>query len=184
MTRSEAVAKTVTALLNDDVELAASIASSYHGGAGSLYENESVNIVRFILDHDYTPDPTIKPGVLGPLRIVAAAMELWGEVDIKDIADVTGSWKYKYTPETVTHLLYTAGLEQHRLQRLREMGIQEVEIRSSQKNGLCPACQSDLGLPFPIDRAPFLPHPACSCEGSCHCRYLARRAEKQVEEEP
>jgi glycyl-tRNA synthetase (class II) len=75
MTRSEAVSKSITALLSGEAETAASIASSFHGGAGSLYENESVNIVRFILEHDYTPDPNIKPTVLAPLRIVAAAIE-------------------------------------------------------------------------------------------------------------
>jgi hypothetical protein len=182
MTRAEAVAKTVTALLSDEVETAATIASNFHGGAGSLYENESVNIVRFILDHDYTPDPNITPDVLTPLRVVAAAMELWGEVNIDEIADVRGSWTYKYNPEIVTHLLYTAGLEQHRRQRLRDMGIQEVEARSNQETGLCPTCQADLGQAFPIDEAPFLPHRTCSCENSCHCSYIARRADEKREQ--
>lgn len=179
MTRSEAVSKSITALLSGEAETAASIASSFHGGAGSLYENESVNIVRFILEHDYTPDPNIKPSVLAPLRIVAAAMELWGEVDIQEIADVSGSWKYKHDAEIVTQLLYTAGLEQHRLLRLREMGIKEVEIRSGRDSGLCPACQNDLGQTFPSSDPPFLPHRLCSCEDFCHCSYIAKRPEKE-----
>lgn len=173
MTRADALAKSLTALLSGDVETAASVASSFHGGAGSLYENESVAIVRFILEHDYTPDATIKPKVLAPLRVVAAAMELWGEVDINDFADVSGSWKYKHSPELVTQLLYNAGLQQHRLQRLRDMGSQEVEIRAGDTKDLCPACKADLGLSFPIHAAPFLPHSGCSCKGSCQCSYIA-----------
>lgn len=176
MTRAEALAKSLAALIRGDVETAASIASSFHGGAGSLYENESIAIVRFILEHDYTPDPAIKPEVLARLRIVAAAMELWGEVDIKDIADVSGSWKYKHSPELGAQLLYKAGLEQHRLQRLRDMGSQEIEIRANHTKDLCPACKSDLGLSFPIHAAPFLPHPGCSCEYSCNCRYIAHQS--------
>jgi hypothetical protein len=175
MTRAEAVAKTVTALNSDELELAASIASSFHGGAGSLYENESINIARFILDHDYTPDPSIDPEVLAPLRVVAAAMELWGDVQVTEVADFEGSWTYQHSPETVVQLLYTAGLEQHRLARLGEMGIRRIGIRSDHEDGLCPACKADLGQTFPISNVPFLPHADCTCEQPCRCRYSGHK---------
>jgi hypothetical protein len=173
MTRSEAIAKSLTALIDDDVERAVAISSNFHGGAGSLYESETVNIVRFILDHEYTPDPTIKPKVLAPLRVAAAAMELWGEFRLEDFADVSGNWKYKHTPELVTGLLYAAGLEQHRLQRLNMMGATRVQIRSGRSSGHCPACSRDLGTTVPIADAPFLPHPDCSCDSPCQCSYIA-----------
>ncbi len=173
--RSEAVAKSLTALVNDDVETAVGIASSFHGGAGSLYENETIDLVRFILEHEYTPDPTIKPKVLAPLRIAAAAMELWGEVRLGDFADVSGTWKYKHDPETLTVLLHRTGLEQHRLLRLRQMGALVVRVRSNRPAGHCPACTRDLGRTFAIAEAPFLPHPDCSCDAPCQCSYLAVR---------
>jgi len=173
MKRSEAVAKSLTALINDEVETAVAISSNFHGGAGSLYENETLNIVRFILDHEYTPDPTIKPKILAPLRVAAAAMELWGDVCLEDFADVSGSWKYRHTPELVTRLLYTAGLEQHRLLRLIQMGADQVLIRSNRPTGHCPACRRDLGVTFPIANAPFLPHQDCSCDDPCQCSYIA-----------
>ena len=175
MKRSEAVAKSLTALINDDVGTAVAISSHYHGGAGSLYENETIGIVRFILEHEYTPDPTIKAKVLAPLRIAAAAMELWGEVRLDDFADVRGNWKYKHDPETVTFLLHRAGFEQHRLHRLEHMGARGVQVRSNRPAGHCPACTRDLGGIFPIARAPFLPHPDCSCDSPCECSYIAVR---------
>lgn len=181
MTRSQAVARTVNALLEEDVAQAVTIASEFHGGAGSLFEEESADVVRSILEHDYTPDPAIKPGVLTPLRVVAAATELWGEVDISEVADVTGSWKYRHTPEIVTGLLHAAGLQRHRLNRLRAMGLRAVEIRPGHGPGLCPACRADLGRSFPIDAAPLLPHRDCSCETSCHCSYLGSRGERGPE---
>ena len=159
------------------VEQAVAIASGFHGGAGSLFADDSIEIVRSILAQDYSPDPTIKPGVLDPPRVVAAAMELWGEVDIADVADVSGSWKYCHTPEIVTRLLHTAGFEHHRLKRLREMGLRDVEIRPGQSSSLCPACQADVGKFFPIDTAPPLPHRNCSCENSCHCSYAGHQKE-------
>lgn len=173
MKRSEAVAKSLTALINDDLETAVTISCEFHGGAGSLYQTETTEIVRFILDHEYTPDSTIKPDVLAPLRVAAAAMELWGDVRLEDFADVSGNWKYKHTPETITRLLYAAGLEQHRLHHLKQMGARQVQIRSDRSAGHCPACRRDLGRRYPIALAPFLPHPDCSCDTPCQCSYLA-----------
>ena len=173
MKRSEAVAKSLTALINDDVETAVEISSNFHGGAGSLYDAETAKIVRFILDHEFTPDSTIKPAVLAPLRVAAAATELWGDVALEDFADVSGNWKYKHTPEIVTRLLYSAGLQQHRLRRLKRMGAEQIRIRSNHPSGHCPACSRDLGRVFPVSKAPFLPHPDCSCESPCDCSYVA-----------
>ena len=173
MNRSEALAASLTALIEDDVATAVAISSNYHGGAGSLYESETAHIVRFILDHEFTPDPTIKAKVLAPLRVAAAAMELWGEFRLEDFADVSGNWKYKHTPELVTRLLYNAGLEQHRLHRLRQMGARRVLVRSDRPSGHCPACRRDLGRSFPVEEAPFLPHQDCSCDAPCQCNYLA-----------
>lgn len=173
MTRSEAVSKSLNALLSDDIETAVSISSNFSGGAGSLFDNETAGIIRFILEHNYTPDPTIDPGILAPLRVIAAAMELWGDLNLADHADVSGNWNYKYPPELVTRLLHTAGLEQHRLERLRQMGARDITVRSSLPSGHCPACLTDLGKTFPIAAAPFLPHPHCSCQASCGCSYIA-----------
>ena len=173
MTRDEAVSQSIKALLTDEVEKAVAISSAYFGGAGSLYDNETAGIVRFILEHDYSPDPAIKPGVLQPLKVVAAATELWGQVAVDEVADVSGFWKYQHDPETVIRLLYRAGLEQHRLARLREMGARIVTLRSTGEEPPCPACAVDLGRDFPLDDAPFLPHRRCSCAGSCQCSYIA-----------
>jgi hypothetical protein len=173
MTRSEAVSKSLNALLGEDIETAVSISSAFSGGAGSLFDNETADIVRFILAHDYTPDPTISPEVLAPLRVIAAAMELWGDINLADHADVSGEWGHRHPPELVTRLLHAAGLEQHRLERLRQMGAREITIRSNLGSGHCPACRADLGKVFPVALAPFLPHPDCSCESSCSCSYIA-----------
>lgn len=173
MTRSDAVSKSLNALLSDDIETAVSISSDFSGGAGSLFDNETANIVRFILGHDYSPDPSIQPEVLAPLRIIAAAMELWGDINLAEHADVSGEWNHKHPPEVVTRLLHTAGLEQHRLARLQQMGAREISVRSNRESGHCPACRADLGRIYPAASAPLLPHPDCSCESACDCSYIA-----------
>ena len=58
MTRSQAVSKSLNALLREDIEAAVSISSDYSGGAGSLFDNETADIARVILTHDYTPPPS------------------------------------------------------------------------------------------------------------------------------
>lgn len=173
MTRSEAVSKSLNALLRDDIETAVSISSSFSGGAGSLFDNETADIVRAILAHDYTPDPSISAEVIAPLRVIAAAMELWDDINLADHADVSGSWDYKHPPDLVTRLLHAAGLQRHRLERLRQMGAREVSIRSNRSSAHCPACRADLGRTFPADTVPHLPHPDCSCESACACSYIA-----------
>jgi len=173
MTRAEAVSKSLNALLSDEIETAVSISSTFSGGAGSLFDNETADIIRFILEHDYTPDPSIKPAVLAPLRVIAAAMELWDDLNLADHADVSGEWSHRHSPELVTHLLHTAGLEQHRLERLRQMGARKISVRSKLPSGHCPVCRADLGKVFSVTAVPFLPHPDCSCQNSCDCSYIA-----------
>jgi len=173
MNRSAAVARSLTALINDDVEGAVEISSAFHGGAGSLYGAETADLIRFILDHDFTPDPTIKPKILAMLRVAAAAMELWGDVRLEDFVDVSGKWRYKHPPGIFTRLLYTAGVGQHGLQELRRMGAEQVKIRSHLPSGHCPACSRDIDTIFPIEHVPFLPHRDCTCDSPCQCSYAA-----------
>ena len=173
MTRPEAVSKSLKSLLSHDIETAVSISSNFSGGAGSLFDNETADIVRFILEHDYTPDSSISSDVIAPLRVIAAAMELWDDLNLADHADVSGNWEHKHPPELVTRLLHAAGLQQHRLERLRQMGAREISIRSNRRSGHCPVCQADLGKSFPAALAPPLPHLDCSCEASCDCSYFA-----------
>lgn len=164
MHRKEAVSQSLTALVNGDADGAVMVSSSYYGGAGTLYEKETVEIIRCILENEYTPDAAIKLKVLKPLRVVAAAMELWGASEVQEFAEVSGDWTYRLSPRDVTQLLYTAGLEQHRLRRLQECGVKEVAVRTRNKKP-APACREVLGKIFPIAEAPSLPHgdPACQC---------------------
>jgi hypothetical protein len=153
--------------MHDDVRRAVQLSSEYFDGVGALYEEETVSIVRCILEHDWTPDAAIKPRVLHPLRVVAAAMELWGEGELKDFADVSGKWKYAEDPETITRLLYAAGREQHRLQHLRERRVRRVQVRSSSESPPA-ACLPDIGKTFAVGEAPFLPHRGVDCR----CTYM------------
>ena len=104
--RQEAVSQSLSALTNGKVPDAVTVSSNYFGGARTLYAQETVAIIECILDHNFTPDPAIKPKVLKPLRVVAAAMELWGESDLQEFAEVSGDWTYKFKPEEVIQLLY------------------------------------------------------------------------------
>lgn len=167
MEPNEAVSRCLTALLNGQVREAVEISCNHSGGAGELYEKETVSLVECILSHDYTPDPSIKEKVLQPLRVVAAALELWGENDLKQYAEVSGDWTYRFKPEEVIKLLYAAGLEAHRLSHLRENGIKQVEIRST-SSPLPDPCREHAGKTFPADRAPVLPHRT----PDCRCRYV------------
>ena len=54
----EAVSQSLDALIKGKVPDAVTVSSNYFGGAGTLYEKETVAIIECILDHDFTPDPT------------------------------------------------------------------------------------------------------------------------------
>ncbi len=164
MHRKEAVSQSLTALINENVEEAVAISSNYYGSAGTLYEKETISIIQLILEHDFTPDPAIKSEVLKPLRVVAAAMELWGAGDVREFAELSGDWTYKLQPESVIQLLYAAGLERHRLDQMRRCGVAKVVVRTLGKNP-GPACREVAGKLFPVEKAPVLPHrdPACQC---------------------
>ena len=64
MNRQAAVSKSLHSLSAGEVEEAVTICSDYFGGAGTLYEKETVAIIEAILDDDYTPDPALKERVL------------------------------------------------------------------------------------------------------------------------
>jgi hypothetical protein len=164
MHRQEAVSQSLNALINGKVPDAVTVSSNYFGGAGTLYEKETAAIIECILDHDFTPDPTIKPKVLKPLRVIAAAMELWGESDVQEFAEVSGDWTYKFKPEEVIQLLYAAGLERHRLDHLRHAGVRQIAVRNCADQA-ARICQETIGRIFAIEEAPILPHgdPACRC---------------------
>ena len=168
MHRKEAVSQSLNALINGDVDEAVAVNSNYYGGAGTLYEKETVEIIRCILESEYTPDPAIKSKVLNPLRVAAAAMELWGASEVQESIDVSGDWTYKLNPRDVMQLLYTAGLEQHRLKRLRDSGVKAVAVRTRNEKPAAP-CLEVLGKTFPIAKAPPLPH----SDSACQCSYAA-----------
>lgn len=168
MKRQEAVSQSLQFLVNGNVEEAVTVSSNYCGGAGTLYERETIAIIEFILDHHYTPDPALKPDVLAPLRVVAAAMELWGASDVEEYADVSGDWTYKFKPNEVIQLLYTAGLEEHRLDHLRDAGVTKVTIRPRAEMP-APNCRNHAGKVFAIADVPVLPH----SEPACRCSYAA-----------
>ena len=141
MDLQEAVSQSLAALIEGKVPDAVTVSSNYFGGAGTLYEKETVAIIECILDHDFTPDPTIKPKVLKTLRVIAAAMELWGESDVQEFAEVRGDW---------THL--------------RHAGVRKIAVRNGADQA-ARVCQETIGRVFAIEEAPILPHgdPACRC---------------------
>ena len=173
MYRKEAVSQSLTSLVNGDVKEAVTISSNYYGGAGTLYERETISIIECILEHDFTPDPTIKAKVLAPLRVVAAAMELWGVREVQEFADVSGDWTYKLAPVDVIQLLYAAGLERHRLELMRKSGVKKVEVRARSDQPAA-SCQKIAGQTFPIDEVPDLPH----SDAACQCSYAAQSNQK------
>ena len=177
MHRKEAVSRSLSALLNGEVDEAVAISGNYYGGAGTLYEKETVAIIRCILDEEFTPDPTLKQKVLAPLRVVAAAMELWGAGEVQEFADVSGDWTYKFSPQDVIQLLYAAGLERHRLNHLREAGVKHVEVRNRAASAH-PACREVANRTYPIEEAPVIPH----SNPGCQCSYAAAPAEASIDE--
>ena len=170
MYRKEAISLSLNALDRGEVEEAVAANSDYYGGAGTLYEKETIEIMRNILECDYTPDPGIENTVLQPLRVVAAAMELWGAGGVREFAAAGNEWTGRLKPEVISDLLYAAGLEEHRLDRFRAAGVEEVTIHTRRENP-APCCREDAGKTFRIDATPPLPHP----DPSCQCSYAAIR---------
>ena len=104
------------------------------------------------------------------VRVVAAAMELWGAGDVQEYADVSGDWTYRLSPQDVMQLLYAAGLEQHRLDLMRKEGVTKVEIRARTDDPAEP-CRKWKDQVFLIDEVPELPHP----DPACQCSYAAKQ---------
>ena len=173
MTKTQSVAESLTALESGDIEHAVSLSCEHSGKEGALYEQDTVSIVRTILEHDYTPDERLKERVLAPLRVVAAAMELWGSEEASQYAEITGNWDYRYNPAIALKLLHIAGVEKHRLKGLEAMGVEQVKITFPEATPLCAACAALQGQVFAIAEAPMLPLAACTGEVPCNGHYLA-----------
>lgn len=171
MHRKEAIAESLRALADGKVPEAVAVASSYTGGAETLYEKETIAIMEAVLEHDFTPDSSIDPDALQQLRAAAAATELWGVPAVEELAGDPGSgWTHRLGPADVILLLHRAGFEQNRLDRLRAAGVQMVEVHSLQQDP-APICREAAGRSFPIDRAPPLPH----SDAACRCSYAPAR---------
>ncbi|NNC90287.1 MAG: hypothetical protein HKN82_17660, partial [Akkermansiaceae bacterium] len=141
MSRTQSVAETLTALQSGDIEKAVTLSNRYSGREGSLYEHDTVALVRTILEHDYTPDPRLSESILAPLRVLAAATELWGMEEAEDYIDISGHWHFRYEPAEALRLLHDAGLEKHRLNAMAAMGVERVCVRFLNRSCVCSVCR-------------------------------------------
>ena len=57
---------------------------------------------------------------------------------------------------------------QERLQEMAGEGVKEVQVLCATDHE-CPVCTALDGKTFPIDEAPQLPPPTCSCVPHCTC---------------
>lgn len=173
MTKTQCVAESLAALQEGEVEKAVSLSTEFSGREGSLYEHATVSIVRTILDHDYTPDPRLRESVLAPLRILAAASELWGLEEASEYIDISGSWDFRYQPDLALRLLHDAGVEKYRLHGMASMGVQRVRVHFTDRNWVCSECRKLQGREFPVDEAPPLPLVDCLSDAPCIGHYTA-----------
>jgi hypothetical protein len=175
MTKTESVAESLNALQSGDIEKAVMLCSNCSGGEGSLYANDTISIVRTILEDDYTPDTRLKERVLAPMRVVAAAIELWGVEEASQYAEITGDWNFRYQPTEALELLYSAGLEKHRLGGLTAMGASRIKVTFSETSPLCPTCRAIQGKTFTPAEAPALPLAECTGDTPCLGHYSAAK---------
>ena len=173
MTKTQSVAESLTALQDGDAEKAVALSSEFSGREGSLYEHDTVAIVSTILAHDYSPDPALTAGILTPLRILAAAAELWGLEEVDDYIDISGDWNYRYEPVAAVRLLHDAGVEKHRLDGMAAMGVETVRAHFANRNWACSECRKLKDREFAIAEAPPLPLVTCLSDPPCLGHYTA-----------
>jgi hypothetical protein len=81
------------------------------------------------------------------------------------------SWTGGLNGDTPPRHLIQSHLQQQNQERLQEMsneGIHEVQVLCATSHE-CPACSALDGKTFPIENAPLLPPPKCSCMPHCTC---------------
>ena len=173
MTKTQAVAETLTALQSGDLEKAVALSNRYSGREGSLYEHDTATLIRTILEHDYTPDPRLSDSILAPLRILAAATELWGMEEAEDYINISGHWHFRYEPAEALRLLHDAGVEKHRLLGMAAMGVERVCVSFLNRSWVCSVCRKLKDREFPIAEAPPLPLVDCLSDTPCLGHYTA-----------
>ena len=106
---------------------------------------------------------------LEPLRIAAALQSIWGTeeasqwlpegLEIPGPLDAEGLCR-----ALLFHADYLVSLEKYRSRGFRHVTISHVNDGRS-----CPACTAIAGRQIPIDSAPELPYPGCTCRLGCRC---------------
>lgn len=173
MTKTQSVAESLTALQAGDAEHAVALSTQFSGREGSLYEHDTVAIVKTILGDDYSPDPKFTESILAPLRILAAATELWGLDEISEYIDISGNWHFRYEPVEAVRFLHDAGVERQRLDGMARMGVEKVRIHFANRSWVCSECRKLKDREFAIAEAPALPVVDCLADPPCLGHYAA-----------
>jgi hypothetical protein len=164
------VAKATDALRRGDARAAAHICLS----ASNVFFNSLVADVEYVLTRTPQALSDCPNEILQPLRIAAGLMILGGYAHpIRRFIAADAEYNYRYTPETVAHLLTNHASFLRNRTSIADVGLKAVKILGSGLPDECSACRQISQRRFAVADAPELPLADCTCPGGCKCVLVA-----------
>jgi len=166
-----ALAESAAALQAKDIGLALDVCAAERG-VRSPFDDSTTAVLELILCRTPQILNDCPAAIMGPLRVAAAMMELWGTNTIKDFVTIEGIWDYRFDASEVAFLMHAHASFLHRLATFRELGIHQVALLGSKDPADCDACRAANGQRFTISTVPELPLKDCECETGYGCRVI------------
>lgn len=168
----EAIGDSATALEARNIRAALDVRERELGQKGGAWDEINARTMELILSHTPALLADCPVEILGPLRVAAAMMELWGTNTIRHFVNIEGEIDYRFSAAAIANMMHSHGCFLRELESLREKGFTQVSLLGTKDPDDCLACQEAHGAIFTIDSVPELPLAACRCETGYGCRVM------------
>lgn len=112
-------------------------------------------------------------GKLGPLRLAAGMMSLWGTNKARAWLPAGFETGLAMDSDSAARMLLFHARHQANLEKYRKWGIKSVEILTANDRLHCEACRKLDAKTFELSEVPELPYEKCTSEIGCRCIALA-----------
>lgn len=112
-------------------------------------------------------------GKLGPLRLAAGMMSLWGTNKARAWLPAGFETGLAMDSDSAARMLLFHAQHQANLERYRKWGIKSVQILTANDQRHCEACRKLDAKTYKLSEVPELPYEKCTSEMGCRCNAVA-----------
>ncbi|MCG3180945.1 MAG: hypothetical protein BIFFINMI_03310 [Phycisphaerae bacterium] len=157
--------------------LAFEAAQVFPRGLGMDWSNSDGSMQLEALDVIFNSRPGILSGIpedrIGPFRIAAGMMELWGTHSAMAWLPRGVDTGIALDPDTACRMLIFHASHLRNMKGYREAEIKTVRVLGVGDDRTCPACRKLDGKRFRLNQVPEFPCPRCTSEMGCRCTTVA-----------